>query len=164
MAQTRDVVQFEIGNGLYAMDINFVREIIELLPVTPLPGGQSSILGVINLRGEVTTVISINTLLGLTGESGGAHEKIIIMVPESTGGTNLGIVVKEVHRVVQVTDSDIEPVRGILSSGSGSFVKGIIKTERDNKAKSGGPEEEQRLMIYLDIIKILQQLNMPSSS
>jgi purine-binding chemotaxis protein CheW len=111
MANTRDVVQFEIGNGLYALDINFVREIIEMLPITPLPGSQSGIVGVINLLGEITTIISINKLLSLSGDSGKSNEKIIILVPESTGEINLGIIVKEVHSVVQVSDSDIEPDR-----------------------------------------------------
>lgn len=159
MPQTRDVVQFEIGDGLYAMDINFVREIVEMLPVTPLPGSQESVLGVINLRGEVTTVISINTFLGLSVDTGPAQEKIIIMVPDSTGGTNLGIVVKEVHRVIQVSDSEIEPVRGILSLGSGNFVKGIIKTGGEGSSRQGGIGEEHRLMLYLDMIKILQELH-----
>ena len=60
MAETKDIVEFEIGSGLYGMDISLVREIVEMLPITRLPGSQSCIVGVINLRGEVTTIISIS--------------------------------------------------------------------------------------------------------
>jgi len=161
MAETKDIVEFEIGSGLYGMDISFVREIVEMLPITRLPGSQSSIVGVMNLRGEVTTIVSISDLLSVKGQSERKNEKIIVMVPDLTGGSNIGIIVRDVHSVLSVPIADIEPFSGVLATDSGGFVKGIIKTssgDRDRMEESGN---NSRLMLYLDIGKILTELHLP---
>ena len=161
MAEIKDIVEFEIGSGLYGMDISLVREIVEMLPITRLPGSQSCIVGVINLRGEVTMIISISELLSIKGESEKKNEKIIVMVPDLTGGSNIGIIVREVHSVLSVPVDDIEPFTGILATDSGGFVKGIIKTSSGDKDRLEETGKNSRLMLYLDIEKILTDLNLP---
>lgn len=161
MADIKDIVEFEIGSGLYGMDISLVREIVEMLPITRLPGSQNCIVGVINLRGEVTMIISISELLSIKGESERKNEKIIVMVPDLTGGSNIGIIVREVHSVLSVPVEDIEPFSGILATDSGGFVKGIIKTSSSDKDRLEEAGKNSRLMLYLDIEKILTDLNLP---
>jgi purine-binding chemotaxis protein CheW len=46
-----DIVEFELSGGRYAMDIGMVREVVEMLPITPLPKAPPYIIGIINLRG-----------------------------------------------------------------------------------------------------------------
>jgi purine-binding chemotaxis protein CheW len=161
MADTKDVVEFEIGSGLYGMDINLVREIVEMLPITRLPGSQNCIVGVINLRGEVTTIISISDLLNIKDQSGKKDEKIIVMVSDHTGGSNIGIIVRDVHSVLSVPVEDIEPFSGILATDSGGFVKGIIKTTSGDRGRVEETGKNSRLMLYLDIGKILTELHLP---
>lgn len=161
MAETKDIVEFEIGSGLYGMDIGLVREIVEMLPITRLPGSQKCIVGVINLRGEVTMIISISELLSIKGQSEKQNEKIIVMVPDLTGGFNIGIIVRDVHSVLSVPVDDIEPFSGILATDSGGFVKGIIKTTSGDKDRVEEAGKNSRLMLYLDIGKILTELHLP---
>jgi purine-binding chemotaxis protein CheW len=161
MADVKDIVEFEIGSGLYGMDISLVREIVEMLPITRLPGSQNCIVGVINLRGEVTMVISISELLNIKGESERKNEKIIVMVPDLTRGSNIGIIVREVHSVLSVPVEDIEPFSGILATDSGGFVKGIIKTSSGDKDRLEETGKNSRLLLYLDIEKILKDLKLP---
>ena len=161
MAETKEIVEFEIGSGLYGMDIALVREIVEMLPITRLPGSQSSIVGVINLRGEVTTIISICDLLSIREQDNQSNGKIIVLVPDSTGGTNIGIIVKEVHSVLSIPAEDIEPFGGVLSADSGGFVKGIIKTTGSDGTRTVEEKKENRLMLFLDMEKILQELHLP---
>lgn len=161
MAETRDIVEFEIGTGLYGMDISLVREIVEMLPITRLPGSQKCIVGVINLRGEVTMVISISELLGIKEESGNKNQKIIVMVPHFTGGSNIGIIVREVHSVLSIPVEDIEPFSGVLATDSGGFVQGIIKTTSGDREQVDENVKNSRLMLYLDIRKILTELHLP---
>jgi purine-binding chemotaxis protein CheW len=161
MAETKDIVEFEIGSGLYGMDISLVREIVEMLPITRLPGSQSCIVGVINLRGEVTTIISISDLLSIKDQSGKKDEKIIVMVSDRTGGSNIGIIVRDVHSVLSVPVEDIEPFSGILATDSGGFVKGIIKTTSGDRGRVEETGKNSRLMLYLDIGKILTELHLP---
>jgi len=161
MAEIKDIVEFEIGSGLYGMDISLVREIVEMLPITRLPGSQNCIVGVINLRGEVTTIISISELFSIKGQSEKKNEKIIVMVPDLTGGSNIGIIVREVHSVLSIPVEDIEPFSGILATDSGGYVKGIIKTTAGDKERLEEAGKNSRLMLYLDIEKILTELHLP---
>jgi purine-binding chemotaxis protein CheW len=161
MAEIKDIVEFEIGSGLYGMDISLVREIVEMLPITRLPGSQSCIVGVINLRGEVTMIVSISELLSIKGQSEKKNEKIIVLVADLTGGSNIGIIVRDVHSVLSIPVEDIEPFSGILATDSGGYVKGIIKTNSGDKERLEEAEKNSRLMLYLDIEKILNELHLP---
>ncbi|MEI6842422.1 MAG: chemotaxis protein CheW [Methanomicrobiales archaeon] len=161
MAEIKDIVEFEIGSALYGMDISLVREIVEMLPITRLPGSQKCIVGVINLRGEVTMIVSISELLSIRGQSDKQNEKIIVLVPDLTGGSNIGIIVTEVHSVLSVPVEDIEPFSGILATDSGGFVKGIIKTSSGDKERLEVAGKNSRLMLYLDMEQILTALHLP---
>lgn len=161
MAEIKDIIEFEIGSALYGMDISLVREIVEMLPITRLPGSQKCIVGVINLRGEVTVIISISELLSIKGQSDKQNEKIIVLVPDLTGGSNIGIIVTEVHSVLSVLVEDIEPFSGIFATDSGGFVKGIIKTSTGDKERLEVAGKNSRLMLYLDMGKILTGLKLP---
>ncbi len=161
MAEIKDIIEFEIGSALYGMDISLVREIVEMLPITRLPGSQKCIVGVINLRGEVTVIISISELLSIKGQSDKQNEKIIVLVPDLTGGSNIGIIVTEVHSVLSVLVEDIEPFSGIFATDSGGFVKGIIKTSTGDKERLEVAGKNSRLMLYLDMRKILTGLKLP---
>jgi len=60
-----DVVEFEICNEHYALDISLTREIVEMVPITPVPRAPPHIAGIINLRGEITNIINLNQILNL---------------------------------------------------------------------------------------------------
>lgn len=161
MTETIDVVEFRIGAELYAMDIQLAREIVEMVPITPLPRAPPYISGIINLRGEITTVISINQLLGLPERERDGTQKIIIMVADLAGGSNVGIIVDDVLSVIQVRDKDIERIEGGLSASVAHYMKGIIKASQetgDRKKRGDETEVEKGLVIWIDIEKIIREL------
>ena len=102
MAANIDVVEFELGGERYALDIQLAREIVEMIPITPIPRAPPYISGVINLRGEITNIMNLNALLGLTNTEIRSNQKIIVLVPEAAGGSNVGIIVDDVISVMQV--------------------------------------------------------------
>jgi len=57
MDPTVDIVEFVLGGERYALDIQLAREIVEMIPITPIPRAPSYISGVINLRGEITNIL-----------------------------------------------------------------------------------------------------------
>jgi purine-binding chemotaxis protein CheW len=153
MAATIDVVEFELGGELYALDIQLAREIVEMIPITPIPRAPPFINGIINLRGEITTIINLYTLLGLPQAEARKNQKIIILVPESAGGNNVGIIVDEVLSVNQVAENDIEKMGEGLGSEVSNFVKGIIKVKgEESEGKKTG------LIIWIDMLKVLKEL------
>ena len=150
MGEIVNVVEFEIGGTLYALDIHLAREIVEMMPITPVPRAPAHIAGIINLRGEITNVIKLNTLLGLPEQEQTDNQKIIVLVAEATGGSNVGIIVDGVHSVLQVPEENIEQMDNSLSDEA--YVKGIIKIGGDKE------DEKKELVIWVDISNILDQI------
>jgi len=151
MTETRDVVEFELGGEYYALDIHLAREIVEMIPITCVPRSPPYITGIINLRGEITNIIDLATLLNVQANGGIENRKIIVLVSEATGGVNIGIIVDDVIAVMQVDDDDLEPMETALCSEA--YVKGIIKT-RDNK----NDDAATGLVIWIDVAKMLEDL------
>lgn len=61
----RSLVGFSVGDVHYAIDIGVVREIVNPLPVTPLPHTPREVLGVADHRGDVVPVVSLRARFGL---------------------------------------------------------------------------------------------------
>jgi len=154
MASTIDVVEFELGGERYALDIQLVREIVEMMQITPIPRAPPFISGVINLRGEITNIMNLNTLLGLANQQIRDNQKIIVLVPEAAGGSNVGIIVDDVSSVLQVLESDIDHIGEGFASDFSSFVKGIIKVKADDTQNN--ESKEKNLIIWIDMQKVLK--------
>ncbi len=155
MASTIDVVEFELGGERYALDIQLAREIVEMIPITPIPRAPAYISGVINLRGEITNIMNLNTLLGLPDQKVRDSQKIIVLVPEAAGGSNVGIIVDDVSSVTQVSDADVERIGDGFASEFAGFVKGIIKVNVEATEKT---EKKKGLVIWIDMQKVLKNL------
>ena len=153
MASTVDVVEFVLGGERYALDIQLAREIVEMIQITPIPRAPPYISGVINLRGEITNIMNLNNLLGLPHQEIRDNQKIVVLVPEAAGGSNVGIIVDDVISVLQVAQTDIEHLGEGLSSEVSSFVKGIIKMKGDESDK-----KNTGLIIWIDMQKVLEEL------
>lgn len=153
MATTVDVVEFELNGERYALDIQLAREIVEMIPITPIPRAPSYISGVINLRGEITNIMNLNQLLGLPSQEIRSNQKIIVLVPEAAGGSNVGIIVDDVSSVVQVPESNIDHMGEGISSEFAQFVKGIIKDSGNDAEK-----KTKGLIIWIDMQKVLKNL------
>ena len=152
MAALTDVVEFHLGDEHYALDIQIAREIVEMMPITKVPKAPEYIAGIINLRGEITTIINLNGLLGIPEKKTESARKIIVMMPEAAGNRNMGVIVDDVHSVIQVSDSEVEKMGDDFSSGIHSFVKGIIKPIDAQTGKI------DRLIIWVDIEKVISDM------
>ncbi|RXE55500.1 chemotaxis protein CheW [Methanoculleus taiwanensis] len=153
MAKTIDVVEFEIGGALYALDIQLAREIVEMMPITSVPRTPSYIAGIINLRGEITNIINLGNVLGLKSNGSSETQKIIVLVPDAANGSNVGIIVDDVSSVIQVPETDIECMDKAVSDEA--YVKGIIKLGGENQ--NADKKSQSNLVIWIDIQKILEE-------
>ena len=153
MASTIDIVEFELGSERYALNIQLAREIVEMIPITPIPRAPPYISGVINLRGEITNIMNLNTLLGLPDQKIRDNQKIIVLVPEAVGGSNVGIIVDDVSSVIQVADTDVDKIGEGFSSEFSAFVKGIIKMKSEEEGNT-----KKNLIIWLDMEKVIKDI------
>ncbi len=154
MDSTAEIVEFVLGGERYALDIQLAREIVEMIPITPIPRSPPYISGVINLRGEITNIMNLNTLLGLPGQDIRTNQKIIVLVPEAASGSNVGIIVDDVLGVLQVAQADIEHLGEGLASEVSGFVKGIIKQKGETAEKTS-----TGLIIWIDMQKMLENVS-----
>jgi|GEM_PF-950845 len=154
-----DIVEFELNEDRYAIDITMVREVVEIQPITPLPRTPPYVIGIINLRGEVTHVIDLAILLGQRSRSDRSGQKIIIIPSDVTGGEHVGIIVDNVQSVTEIMGRHVSMLGDDIATQIKTHIKGIIKiTHDDVLEKRSDATQETTLIIWLDIQKILHDI------
>lgn len=96
---------FGVGSDRYGIPIRFVREIVVVPPITPVPQSPAYVLGVINLRGRILPVLDLRQRLGLPPAEVG--ERTCMVVVERGGLT--GLRVDSVGDVLDLAAEQIEP-------------------------------------------------------
>jgi purine-binding chemotaxis protein CheW len=124
----KQYVVVQIGSEKYGIDIGYVDNIIRMQKITRVPKAQPYFKGIINLRGEIVSVMSIRKKMGLADDVFTNTSRIIILKMEEKG--MVGIIVDEVCEVVTLGESQIEPM---AQTGKGNskdvFIKGIGKKD-----------------------------------
>ena len=110
----------KIGNEQYGIDISYIDNIVRMQKITRVPKIQSYFKGVINLRGEIVSVMSIRNKMGLEDDVFTNASRIIILKLEEKGA--IGVIVDEVKEVVNLSEDEIEK-----STNKGKFINGIGK-------------------------------------
>lgn len=119
---------FLLAEGVYAMDIVTVREIIQYRSVTPVPSMPDFVRGVINLRGAVVPVIDLQARLGKPPGVVGKKTCIVIFNGMHDGErVELGLMVDAVSEVVDIPPSQIEVAPQFGASIRRDFIRGIGK-------------------------------------
>jgi purine-binding chemotaxis protein CheW len=103
----------ELRGGLYGVDADAVREIVGFQAATRLPGAPPYVRGVVNLRGQLLTVVDMSHRI--TGTPLAATEGSIVVV--SSDERVLGLLVGDVHEIQEVPVMGAE--RDILARAEG---------------------------------------------
>ena len=122
-----DILEFDLGGESYAMDIGIAREIVEMLPITPIPRAPAHVTGLLNLRGEITTIIDLHYLLGITPSRKRDEQKIMVLIPDAFENTSVGVIVDEVHSVLTIDETAIDTNITGVDEHLSDYVQGIIK-------------------------------------
>ena len=121
---------FTLGEELFAMDIQTVREIIQHGPMTIMPMTPDFVRGVINLRGAVVPVIDLQCRFGRPRAQLGKKTCIVIMdAHQDNDKAALGLMVDAVSEVIEISPTDIEPPPDFGTSIDRSFIRGIGKVK-----------------------------------
>ena len=120
-------VTFILGGELFAIEIRYIREIIEFDGITRVPLMPDFVRGIINLRGAVVPVIDLSVRLG----RGGTDIKpttcvAILSLPHAEARHHeVGVLLDAVCEVLEIPQSDIEPTPTFGTSIRGDFIEGI---------------------------------------
>jgi len=123
MAETQ-YVMFQVGSGKYAVDILNVGGIVEYSEITAVPNAPHYVEGIINLRGNIVPVVSLKKRFSLESKETSTDTRIIL---HSIKGKDVGFIVDEASQVIKLSEEDIEPVEGVVSSIGSEFISGIGK-------------------------------------
>lgn len=119
-AQTSEAVHqlvvFHLGDEAYGIDIFRVNEIIRLKEVTPVPGAQFHIKGLINLRGKTIPVMDLRLRLGMESAEETETSRIVVV---NLDGESIGIIVDAVTEVLNLPESDLQaPPDSVCGEGT----------------------------------------------
>ena len=122
------LVQFKLGDEFFGVDVEQVREIVKYDEVTKVPRMPVFIEGVMNLRGQITTIIDLRQRFGISGDGGRTTQSRIIVA--EIGENQVGIIVDSVSDVIRVSSETISPTPKVLSSKVDTkFLTGICRLE-----------------------------------
>lgn len=134
---------FSLAGEEYGIGILKVKEIIGIMPITPVPQTDGYVKGVINLRGKVIPIIDLRAKFAM--EAAEYTERTCIIVVEITGGDRkimMGIIVDSVSEVLNIKPADIADTPTFGATMDTAYILGM--------AKMGGG-----VKILLDIDRVL---------
>lgn len=115
-------VTFLLGNENYAVHASSVNEVLRHTDITPVPGAPDYILGIINLRGDVLTVIDTREVFGLPPQEVTNHSRIVVVELEDCV---VGVLVDRVAEVVDLHESGIESSPNTGNDHAVRFMQGV---------------------------------------
>lgn len=132
-------VTFRLENEKYGINVMQVQEVLRVTEIAPVPGAPDYVMGIINLRGNVVTVIETRKRFGLMPKEMDDSTRIVIIESEDQV---VGILVDSVAEVVDLRASEIESAPNVGTEESAKFISGVASLEGE-------------LLIIVDLNKLL---------
>lgn len=134
-------VTFQLEEETYGINVMQVREVLRYTEIAPVPGAPEYVLGIINLRGNVVTVIDTRSRFGLMEGEVTDNTRIIVIESERQV---IGILVDSVAEVVYLRSSEIDTTPSVGTDESSKFIQGVSN-------------REGKLLILVDLNKLLSE-------
>ena len=115
-------VTFKLDNETYGINVMQVQEVLRYTEIAPVPGAPAYVLGIINLRGNVVTVIDTRQRFGLYNAEITDNSRIVIIEADRQV---VGILVDSVAEVVYLRQSEIETAPNVGNDESAKFIQGV---------------------------------------
>ena len=119
-----EVVEFTLSSEHYAIESNYIREIYPLSEFTPLPCTPPFVLGLVNVRGQIISIINIKKLFELPEKGLTDLNKVIIV---HDGKMEIGILVDSILGVCSVALDELQSSLPTLTGIRAQYLKGITK-------------------------------------
>jgi len=132
-------VTFFLSQEKYGINVMQVQEVLRVSEIAPVPGAPDYVLGIINLRGNVVTVIDTRQRFGLEPKELDDSSRIVIV---ESNDQVVGILVDSVAEVIDLQLSEIESAPNVGTEDSSRFIQGVAS-------------QNDELLIIIDLNKLL---------
>lgn len=132
-------VTFHLEHEKYGIKVMQVQEVLRMTEIAPVPGAPHYVIGIINLRGSVVTVIDTRRRFGLNDVENDDETRIVIV---EANNNVVGILVDSVAEVVDLKVSEIETAPNVGNDESSKYIQGVSSRENE-------------LLILVDVNKLL---------
>ncbi len=136
---TVQFVTFDVNESKYGIDILRVREVLKQVKCSPVPGAHPAIVGLMNLRGQVVTVIDLsqrldaqsmaherNTCLILKTDEELERQDLLEQVSGRIGADPVGLLVDDMGEVISVDRVDLEDPPAQMSEQERALVENVV--------------------------------------
>ncbi len=134
-------VTFTLEDETYGMNVMQVQEVLREVEVAPVPGAPNYVLGIINLRGNVVSVIDARTRFGLPTKESDEMARIIVIEAQQQ---IVGILVDSVAEVVDIERKEIDTAPTVGNADSSKYIEGVVS-------------RGEGLLILVDLNKLLSE-------
>lgn len=134
-------VTFRLANEAYGINVTQVREVLRITEIAPVPGAPDYVIGIINLRGNVVTVMDTRKRFGLQPVDADEQSRIVII---EVDGQEVGILVDSVAEVVDIRESAVEQAPSVGNDDASKYIQGVTSREGE-------------LLILVDLNKLLSE-------
>jgi purine-binding chemotaxis protein CheW len=135
------LVTFRLQNETYGINVMQVQEVLRVTEIAPVPGAPMYVLGIINLRGNVVTVLDTRTRFGLATTEIDDSSRIVIIESDKQV---VGILVDSVAEVVELRSSEVDSAPNVGNEESSRYIQGVATRNED-------------LLIVVDLNKLLTE-------
>jgi purine-binding chemotaxis protein CheW len=141
MGEEKKVIVFALGQEEYGVEVEKVRTIERMVPLTRVPKTPSFIKGVINLRGVVVPILDLRARFGLETKEYNDQTRIIIVSSEDI---EVGMIVDSASDVLDIDTDAIENPPEIVGGIKSKYLHGIAKVS-------------ERLLVLLNLEQVLDK-------
>lgn len=123
-----DALILHLADEAFALPATAVREILDMVPVTRVPGAPACLDGVINVRGRIVPLADLRVLFGMTRAEPDVHTRIVVVELVLDGdAVAVGILADAVRDVTAIDPAMIEPPPRVGMRWPVEFVAGIAR-------------------------------------
>lgn len=122
------VVTLTLGTQMLAIPTNLLREILDPLPVTRVPGAGPFVPGVVNVRGSVVPLADLKQVLSIPDEGQDERRRILVLEIDLAGeAAVVAIAADAVHEVTTIETEAIEPVPPSAQVWPADYLTGLYR-------------------------------------
>jgi purine-binding chemotaxis protein CheW len=117
-----DIIEFRLASEIYGIESAFVREVYPLKDFTPLPGTPAFVLGIVNVRGQILSIIDLKKFFNLPDKGLGQLNKVIIIRDDRM---EFGILADAILGTYSIPLEAIQPPLPTVTGIGAEYLKGV---------------------------------------